>query len=68
MWHTRDNVDFALTPLALVGLVSPLGICPVGSFAVPITNEILHIWTVPGVPEPFGDLDDEWLDDHLAGL
>ncbi len=68
VWHAHDNVCFALTPPALAGLVSPLGMCPVGSFAVPITNEMLHIWTVPGIPEPFGDLDDEWLDNYLAGL
>jgi hypothetical protein len=68
VWHAHDNVCFSLTPPALAGLVSPLGMCPVGSLAIPITNEMLHIWTVPGIPEPFGDLDDEWLDNYIDNL
>ncbi len=26
---------------------------------------MIHVWTLPGVPEPFGDLDDGWLSEYL---
>jgi hypothetical protein len=28
---------------------------------------MIHIWIVPGAPEPFGDLDDEWKRAYLHG-
>ena len=67
VWHAHDHVCFALAPPALSGLTSPFGTCPVGSITVPITNEMIHVWTLPGVPEHFGDLEDDWLADYLAG-
>jgi hypothetical protein len=27
-------------------------------------EEMLHVWTVPGAPEAFGDLPEEWLAEH----
>jgi hypothetical protein len=27
---------------------------------------MIHIWIVPGAPEPFGDLDDAWKRAYLA--
>ncbi len=68
VWHAHDHVCFSLTPPALAGLTSPFGTCPVGSITMPITNEMIHIWTLPGVPERFGDLEDAWLEEYLAGL
>ena len=68
VWHAHDNVCFALTPLAIAGLTSPFGVCPLGSLTIPITNEMLHLWTLPGAPERFGHLDDEWLDAYLTAL
>ncbi|MCH8985793.1 MAG: hypothetical protein IIB04_04165 [Acidobacteria bacterium] len=68
VWHAHDNFCFAVTPPAIAGLVSPLGMCPVVSIAIPITGEMLHIWTLPGAPEPFGDLDEQWLDAYLGNL
>lgn len=67
VWHAHDHVCFSLLPPALSGLSSPYGTCPLGSITVPITPEMIHVWTVPGAPEPFGDLDDEWLARFLAG-
>ncbi len=67
VWHAHDHVCLSLLPPALSGLTSPYGICPLGSITVPITPEMIHVWTVPGAPEPFGDLDDEWLAAFLAG-
>jgi len=60
VWHAHQHVCFSLTPPALAGLLSPLGMCPLGAIDVPLTAEMIHIWIVPGVPEPFGDLDDAW--------
>jgi len=32
-----------------------------------MTGEMLHVWTLPGVEEPFGDIDEDWLNEYLAG-
>ncbi len=68
VWHAHDHVCFALTPPSLAGLTGPFGTCPIGSITLPVTNEMIHVWTLPGAPEPFGDLDDEWLAEYLAAL
>jgi hypothetical protein len=60
VWHAHEHVCFSLTPPALAGLLSPLGMCPLGSIDVPLTAEMMHIWIVPGAPQPFGDLDEAW--------
>ena len=66
VWHRHDHVCFSLTPPALAGLTSPFGSCPVGSITIPRTGEMMHVWTLPGIPDPFGDLEDEWLNDYLS--
>ena len=68
VWHAHDNVCFALTPPAIAGLTSPFGVCPMGSLTIPITNEMIHVWTLPGAPDRFGHLEEDWLDDYLAAL
>ena len=65
VWHAHEDVCFSLVPPALSGLVSPFGGCPVGSIAVPISSEMIHVWVVPGAPTRFGDLDEEWLQAYL---
>ncbi len=60
VWHAHEHVCFSLTPPGLAGLLSPLGMCPVGTIDMPLTAEMIHIWIVPGAPEPFGDLDEAW--------
>lgn len=60
VWHAHQHVCFSLTPPGLTGLLSPLGMCPVGSIDMPLTAEMIHIWIVPGAPQPFGDLDEAW--------
>ncbi len=60
VWHAHEDVCISLTPPGLSGLLSPLGTCPVGSILLPRTAEMIHIWIVPGVPEPIGDLDEAW--------
>jgi hypothetical protein len=66
IWHAHENICVSLTPPALTGILSPLGNCPVGSIAWPMTPQMIHVWTVPGAPQPFGDLDDAWLAHYLA--
>ena len=68
VWHAHDHVCFSLTPPALAGLTSPFGVCPLGSITMAMTGEMLHAWTLPGAPERFGHLDDEWLNAYLGGL
>ena len=60
VWHAHQHICFSLTPPGLAGLLSPFGTCPLGSIDMPLTAEMIHIWIVPGAPEPFGDLDEAW--------
>jgi hypothetical protein len=66
VWHAHEDICFSLLPLALTGVLSPLGTCPIGSFTMPVTAEMMHVWTVPGAPTPFGDLDEQWKRAYLA--
>ncbi len=66
VWHAHDHLCFSLTPPALAGLTGPWGTCPLGSLTMPITNEMIHIWTIPGAPDKFGELPDEWLTEALS--
>jgi hypothetical protein len=68
VWHAHEHVCFSLTPPGLAGLLSPLGMCPLGTIDVPLTAEMMHIWIVPGAPEPFGDLDEAWKRSYLERL
>lgn len=68
VWHAHQHVCFSLTPPGLAGLLSPLGTCPIGSIELPLTSEMIHIWTVPGAPHPFGDLDDAWKRAYLQTI
>jgi hypothetical protein len=68
VWHAHQHVCFSLTPPGLAGLLSPLGGCPIGSIDVPLTAEMIHIWIVPGAPQPFGDLDDAWKRAYLQAI
>jgi hypothetical protein len=60
VWHAHEHVCLQLTPPGLAGLLSPLGTCPIGTFDLPLTAQMIHIWIVPGAPDPIGDLDDAW--------
>ncbi len=60
VWHAHQHVCISLTPPGLAGLLSPLGMCPVGTFEMPLSAQMIHIWTVPGAPETIGDLDEGW--------
>lgn len=66
VWHGHEQICISLVPPGLTGIVSPLGGCPVGSLAIPKTAEMIHIWTVARVPQPFGDLDDDWRRAYVA--
>ncbi len=67
VWHAHDHVCISL-PIGLSGLTSPFGLCPLGSITIPVTNEMLHVWTLPGLDagEVFGDIDEERLAAYLA--
>jgi hypothetical protein len=60
VWHAHEHICISLTPPGLAGLLSPLGTCPIGTFDLALTPQMIHIWIVPGAPEPIGDLDDAW--------
>jgi hypothetical protein len=66
VWHGHEQICFSVLPPGLTGIVSPLGGCPVGSLAIPRTVEMMHVWTAPGAPQPFGDLDDGWRRAYVA--
>jgi len=67
-WHKHEQVCFSLLPPGLAGLVDPQGMCPVGSIAITTTNSMMHVWTVPGPPQRFGDLDQVWKNNYLDSL
>jgi hypothetical protein len=66
VWHAHDHICLTV-PFAITGVTSPYGLCPLGAFTLPITNEMLHVWVLDGVEDRFGDIDEEWLDTYLAG-
>ncbi len=61
VWHGHDHICLTLLPPGLGGVTSPYGTCPVGSVTIPITNEMLHVFTIDGAPDRFGELDDSWI-------
>ena len=68
VWHAHEHICISLTPPSLTGILSPLGTCPFGSFDIPLTAQMIHIWIVPGAPETIGDLDDEWKRTYLRAV
>ena len=68
VWHSHENICFSLAPVALAGLRSPYGVCPLGSVNIPATGEMLHVWVMPGVPyeDQWGHVDDEWMNAYLG--
>ncbi len=66
VWHAHDHLCLSLLPPGLAGFESPLGGCGLGAVSLPVTNEMMHVWTLPGAPQRFGELDEEWLADYLA--
>jgi hypothetical protein len=68
VWHAHEHVCISYLPPGLAGLLSPLGMCPVGTIELPLTAEMIHIWIVPGAPEPIGDLDDAWKRAYLNAV
>lgn len=67
VWHAHEQACLGLLPPGLAGMTSPLGMCPIGSVTIAVTNEMLHVWTVPGTPSVFGELEETWRLDYLAG-
>ncbi len=65
VWHAHDHICFGVLPPAITGFESPLGACPLLSVSFPVTNEMMHVWTIPGVDDPYTELDEEVLDTYL---
>jgi hypothetical protein len=57
-WHVHAAICFSPVPPFLVGLVSPFGTCPSGSFNV-VTPAMMHVWTVDVPGGPYSDLSPE---------
>jgi len=68
VWHSHENICFTLMPPALVGLMSPYGSCPIGALNIPLTNEMIHAWVLPGVEDEWGHIDDEWFEHYIDDL
>jgi hypothetical protein len=66
VWHGHEQVCFSIT--GMTGLVSPFGGCPIGSAIVARTGEMLHVWTAPGAPVRWGELDDAWKAAYVAAV
>jgi hypothetical protein len=68
VWHAHDHICVGLLPPSPAGITSPFGLCPAATITLPITSEMIHVWTMPGAPERFGHVDDGWLHDYLDGF
>jgi len=66
VWHSHDHICFGSIPVTLAGFESPLGTCPILSLSLPLTNEMIHVWTLDGVEDPYTELEDGWVADYLA--
>ena len=68
VWHGHENICISLTPPAVAGLLSPYGVCPIGSVNLPETGDMLHAWVTPGVPyeDRWGHVDEEWINEYLG--
>lgn len=58
-WHVHTNLCIG-PGAAIVGIVSPFGLCPAGSVNV-ATPAMLHVWSVESPGGPFGELDPAFL-------
>lgn len=67
VWHAHDHICFGVLPPSLTSFGSPVGMCPLGTVTVAISNEMIHVWTIDGAPDRFGDLEDEWIRQTLFG-
>ena len=65
VWHGHEQICFGLAPLSLTGVLSPFGMCPLGSIDVPRTPQMIHVWIVPNAPEAIGDLDEAWRREYV---
>ena len=59
VWHAHDHICISLT--GITGVVSPFGACALGSVAIPITNEMIHVFIVDDAPDQFGELSEDWI-------
>lgn len=41
---------------------------PVGARNMALTNEMIHVWVLPGVEDEWGHLDDHWLEHYIDDL
>jgi len=58
-WHMHDNVCFSAGGM-VVGVLSPFGTCPAGSFNAP-TAYMMHVWTAGNPNGAFGELNNAWV-------
>lgn len=65
VWHAHDNICFSALMPSLSGFESPLGGCGLAAVSFPITNEMIHVWTIPGVEDAFGEIDEQWLAEYV---
>lgn len=65
VWHGHEQICFGLLPISLTGVLSPFGMCPIGSIDVPRTPQMIHVWIVPNAPEAIGDLDEAWRREYV---
>ena len=66
-WHAHEHICFGLLPTGMTGLLSPLGGCPVGSVDITRTPQMIHVWVADGTPVHWGELDDTWKAEYVAG-
>jgi hypothetical protein len=57
VWHVHANICVGPLPPFLIGVLSPFGSCPFGSFNV-VSGAMIHVWTVDWPGGLFGHMTD----------
>ncbi|HEY7030617.1 MAG TPA: hypothetical protein VH482_04775 [Thermomicrobiales bacterium] len=66
VWHVHANVCLGPLPPFLVGVLTPFGTCPFGSFNI-VTGAMIHVWTIPWSGGPYGEMTDNDVKRIVAG-
>lgn len=68
VWHEHVHVCLTAIPPFFSGLESPFGGCPPPGGQIARTAEMIHLWLIPGLDHPFGELADRDRATYLARM
>lgn len=63
---TRSNPPDLMVLDLMLPVMDGIEVCR--RVRLPTTNSMMHVWTVAGAPQQFGDLDEAWKRNYLDSL